>query len=190
MAYLQGRSIGQLLSSRINARVASTSLPQLQHLPHRSMRPSVRAYHQSSSAQDKASSPAQSPSPRPQQNKEGDSYIWQRGKRKETRNRISTLALDPNAVTEAEASDMRQSSHEQRGSQDEGDASRRKSAGKIPNRKQRRILLLSIILLMPVIGRDIMEVIVPGVLGTVIFVGSKVKSAIKWVRRMGSGEQI
>lgn len=188
MAHLKGRTLARLLSSRNDARTPLENLQQLYHLPHRSPRPAIRLYHQSSVTHDKASTPVPSPSPRPQQNKKRESLVWQRGKQKEKRNRISTLAIDPNAIAETEEPGAQHESHHERHGEEEDDAGRRKPADRILSRNQRRILLLSGILLLPVIGRDIMEVVIPGVLGTVIFVGGKIKSGIKWVRRRGSRE--
>lgn len=185
--YLRGKMTARLIPRRIDTRIVSTNSTLLRTLPCTPIARLTRLYHQSSSSQDKAASPAPSSSPRPQQGNKREALVWQSGKRKETRNRISTLALDVNAVTETEESSTKQGSHQDQHSKHNN--SGRRPADKILSRSQRRILLLSCILLLPVIGRDIMEVVVPGVLGTIIFVGSKVKSGIKWVRGIGSGEK-
>lgn len=186
MAHLQAKSVGGLLSGRVNTTVAFTNLAHVRQAPCASLLPSTRSYYRTPTVQDKASSPV--PSSRPQPNKRRESFLWRRRERKEPRNRISTLALDPSITTEIEAQDARHESHQEQHSRFEENASRRRAEDRLMSRNQRRILLVAVVLLTPAVGRDVMEVIVPGLLGTIIFVGSKVKSGIKWVRRIGSTE--
>lgn len=188
MTHVQGLVVRRLLSHHIDTSLTTTNISLGRHIPCISTAYPRRAYHRSLPTQDKASSPARSPSPRPQQNKKRESLVWQRHDRKEPRKRISTLALDPSTIIESELASTRQDSHQGQSSRSEEQGQQRKPADKIFSRNQRRIMLLSTVLLLPVIGRDIMEVVVPGILGTIIFVGGKVKTGIKWVRRIGSME--
>lgn len=155
-------------------------------IPFRSTILTARLYHQSVFLQDKTST--SSPTSRPQQSKPRRSFFWQRRDRKEARNRISTLALDPNATNGAGTQEAAYESNQrqQSGSKDETNGGN--SRYRLMSRNQRNILIFTVVLSIPIIGRDVMEVVVPGLLGTIIFVGSKIKSGIKWVRRIGSGD--
>lgn len=154
-------------------------------IPLRSTISSARLFHQSSFLQDKPS--ASAPSSRPQQNKPRRAFFWQRRDRKETRNRLSTLALDPHAANEAETQEAAYGSRQKQQSGSKDETTNRKSRNRLMSRNQRNILLFTVVLSIPIIGKDVMEVVVPGLLGTIIFVGSKIKSGIKWLRRIGSG---
>lgn len=95
---------------------------------------------------------------------------------------MSTLALEHSGATAAEIDVGTETA----------DARRRRGAkgeNKSTNLMSRRIVFWSIILLMPVFGRDVMEVIVPALLGTIIYVGGKIKTGIRWARQLGSGGQ-
>lgn len=171
--------MSRLLSSRTSTATMFTNASRAIQAPLTPIIPLTRSYHQTFSLQDKASTP--SPSSRPQQNKSRGTFFWRRRDRKETRNRISTLALDQ-STTEAE--------HESYQNRESGSKGHRNGSGRSKDRlmsqNQRTILLFTVIFSIPIIGRDVMEFIVPGILGSVIFVGGKVKSGIKWVKSIGS----
>lgn len=171
--------MSRLLASRTSTLTMFTSASRATQAPLRPIVSLTRSYHQTSCLQDKASTP--SPSSRPQQNKSRGTFFWKRRDRKETRNRISTLALDPSASETEHGSYKNRES----GSKDDANSSG-KSRDKLMSQTQRRILLFTVILSVPIIGRDVMEFIVPGILGTIIFVGSKVKSGIKWMKSIRS----
>lgn len=177
--------MSQVLPTRTNSAIMLARSLRSTQIPLRSTIFTARLYHQSASLQDKTST--SSPPSRPQQNKPRRSFFWQRRDRKEARNRISTLALDPNATNAAETQEAAQESYQrqQSGSGDEPNGG--KSKYRLMSRNQRNILLFTVVLSIPIIGRDVMEVVVPGLLGTIIFVGGRIKSGIKWVRRIGAG---
>ena len=59
---------------------------------------------------------------------------------------------------------------------------RRTGTSRLMTRRQRRLLLWTALLTMPLWGRDIVETVVPGTLGVLIFIAGNVKKAISWVR--------
>jgi len=116
-------------------------------------------------------------------------YFARRRRARNARSKISTLALDRNPMsfeaaqenTEDVWSSRQQPQQKQKNSND--DRSRNLSP------RSRRLFLLAGVLLLPVLGRDVTEAVVPGLLGVLIFVGGNVKAAIKWVKSLGPEER-
>lgn len=105
-----------------------------------------------------------------------ESWFARRKKERSARKKISTLALDHNLKVESDKDASRehaQSDQQGRKGQD---------TGSLMTRRQRRLLLWTAVLTMPLWGRDIVETVVPGMLGVFILVAGKIKRAINWAR--------
>lgn len=115
------------------------------------------------------------------QSKPRESWFSRKRKAKNSRSKISTLALDPTtAHSEAEQTRSKGAREEESEQQDE-DSTDNKS--QILNPRMRRLLLWGSILTMPIWGRDILETVIPGMLGVFLFVASRIKAGVRRIRR-------
>lgn len=106
-----------------------------------------------------------------------ESWVARKRKQRSTRKKISTLALEQSPAAfqpVADAESTRNGSHEQQ--------DRAKRSDQVLTRKQRRLLFWVAILTLPVWGRDVVEAVVPGLLGIFIMVGGKIKAGIKRIK--------
>lgn len=104
-----------------------------------------------------------------------ESWFARRKRERSARKKISTLALDHNSAFEADASrEQTESQRQEDGNEADNQSQRRMT------RRQRRLLLWTAVLTMPLWGRDIVESVVPGMLGVFILVAGNIKKALKW----------
>ena len=124
---------------------------------------------------------------RPSQQKSRTSWLSRRRKERNTRSKISTLALDRRSamfgiegtLSENAAEDTRDQGNEQEGKQS--------NPGMLTSRR-RRLLMWTAILTMPIWGRDILEAVVPGLIGVIIQTAGNIKAGIHWVRGLSPGK--
>jgi len=112
-------------------------------------------------------------------NQTRESWLTRRKRQRNARKKISTLALDHNSTLEPEAQEA-EANREHQHSKEKGD--RQTGTSRLMTRRQRRLLLWTAVLTMPLWGRDIVQSVVPGSLGVLIFIAGNVKKAISWVR--------
>lgn len=105
-----------------------------------------------------------------------------RRKQEQSRKKISTLALEHNLLL------FEHPGRTEKGSQS-SEKSNSQGSTQAVSRRQQRLMLLGIVLLMPIIGRDLIEAVVPGMLGVIIFVAGKIKAGVKLVRSLGGGRE-
>lgn len=151
----------------VGARATNHSLPQ----QPRSLL-SIRCQSLHSSFLHKESIPSSS---RKSPNNARESWFARRRRERSTRKKISTLALDHNSAFEADTS------REQERPRRQDDGRQTQTEGGM-TRRQRRLLFWSVVFTMPVWGRDIVESVVPGMLGIFILIAGKIKRGIGWVR--------
>jgi len=117
-----------------------------------------------------------------------ESYLSRRRRQRNAGSKISTLALDHNPIPLEAAlenvEDRNSSRSESRQEQKEQKDSSNDSSTRTMSPRSRRLLLLAGLLLFPVVGRDLIEAVIPGLLGVLIFVGGNVKAALKWVKSL------
>lgn len=106
-----------------------------------------------------------------------ESWFTRRRRERSSRKRISTLALDRTSSFEGD------SSSGQGEPQPYDDSSEAQTRGRM-TRRQRRLLVWTVVLSMPVWGREILETVVPGMIGVFIFVAGRIKSGIIWTRSL------
>lgn len=159
----------------VNARATNHSFPQQTKLPLLIQCQQFR--HSSFLHEDSIPS-----STRKSPNNARESWFAKRRRERSTRKKISTLALDHNSAFEADTS------REQEQSRRQDDGSETKTKPRM-TRRQRRLLLWSAVLTMPVWGRDIVESVVPGMLGIFILVAGKVKRGINWVQSLSKDDK-
>lgn len=115
-----------------------------------------------------------SPSSRPVRRLSKESWFTRRRKERTTRKKISTLALDPvNSVFGSFSKTPQHPQEDQHGSGRNSD---------LWTRRYRKLLLWSIVLTLPIWGRDLVEAVVPGALGMIIMGAGKIKQGVKRVR--------
>ena len=157
----------------VNARATNHSFPQQTKLP---LLIQCQSRHSSFLHEDSIPS-----SSRKSPNNARESWFARRRRERSTRKKISTLALDHNSAFEADASREQERSRRQ----DDGSETQPKEW---MTRRQRRLLLWSVVLTMPVWGRDIVESVVPGMLGIFILVAGKIKRGIGWMRSLNKDD--
>lgn len=115
------------------------------------------------------------------QSSTGGSWFSRRRKQRTARSKISTLALDPQMMgLPVKQQDLQDSNDHQKQHDKKGETQPEETA-KV-SRRTRKLLIWCTVLSMPIWGQDILEAVVPGVLGVVIFVAGKIKSGVVWVR--------
>lgn len=159
----------------VNARTAALSISQQTRLPVLAQCQQLR--HSSFLQEDSMPS-----SSRKSPNNGRESWFAKRRRARSTRKKISTLALDHNSAFETDA----RKEHEQSQRQDDG--------GETPThqkmtRTQRRLLLWSVLLTMPLWGRDIVESVVPGMLGIFILLAGSIKRGVGWMRSLSKDDK-
>lgn len=109
-----------------------------------------------------------------------ESWFARRRKLRNTRSKISTLALDSQQIgmTADQAPAQTFARRTQKAEDQE------KTEPTTANRRltSRRLILWCTILSMPIWGQDILEVVIPGLLGILIFVASNIKKGVNWVK--------
>lgn len=116
-------------------------------------------------------------------------YFARRRRARNARSKISTLALDHNPISFETAQENAEHVRSSRQDSQQEQNTKNGDNSRTINPKSRRLLLLAGVLLFPVVGRDVIEAIIPGLLGVLIFVGGNVKAAIKWVKSLGPEEK-
>lgn len=119
-------------------------------------------------------------------NQTRESWFTRRKRQRNARKKISTLALDHNSTYEPDAREPGASQEYQQSQEKDG---RGTDTDRLMTRRQRRLLLWTAVLTMPLWGRDIVETVVPGTLGVLIFTAGNVKKAISWARSSWKAEK-
>lgn len=169
-------AIRSLRQSSVTAKFATRSLscgPAFINTP-------VSSVHQIRTYSFLNDSPIQSPSPQRQQ-KGNKSWLRRRREERSARSKISTLAAleQQELISQAQELDTTDTGEPSSNKQKDNESSRHTS--KVLSPRTRRLLLWATLLTMPLWGRDIVEVVVPGTLGIIILVAGKVKSSVQWV---------
>lgn len=113
-----------------------------------------------------------------------DSWFARRRKQRNPRSKISTLALDPQMVdiaAEQPLQTAQEISEQSRRTDEQENSGSEKTNTKLSPRA-RRLIFWCALISMPIWGQDILEAVVPGILGVVIFVASNIKKGISWVK--------
>lgn len=118
------------------------------------------------------------PSPSTQTQHKTKTSWFRRRKDRTPRSKISTLAIDAQSSSEGveEESSMKDQSKEEKQNDDT----------RLLEPRTRRLLIWTAVLTMPLWGRDILEIVVPGMLGVFIFVADRTRAGVRWVRKSTS----
>lgn len=118
-----------------------------------------------------------------------ESWFSRRRKQRNARSKISTLALDPQSMGLPKEQAQSQEAAGQSQRQKDGEYTQSEYATRKLNPRTRRVLIWCAVLSMPIWGQDILEAVVPGALGVFLFVASKIKAGVIWIRSpFGSSE--